>query len=55
VDSGDFADMRDLIECLSGPIGLEDFCAARTMDIDHDQDVDLRDFASFQTLFRPSR
>ena len=53
-ETGDFEQMRDLIECLSGPIRAEEFCAERSMDIDHDRDIDLRDFASFQTLFRAS-
>lgn len=49
----DLEDLPVLTECLSGPaIGTAaDDCGCRTMDFDQDGDVDLKDFARWQTVF----
>jgi len=45
VDALDHAEMPD---CLTGPGDFDRLCACRFLDIDHDRDVDLADFAIFQ-------
>lgn len=57
----DLADHREWARCLDGPDFLErnrtdptdTLCDCRFLDLDHDNDVDLRDFAGFQNAFAP--
>ncbi|MCC7290656.1 MAG: hypothetical protein IT449_01190 [Phycisphaerales bacterium] len=59
----DLADHREWTRCLDGPEFLErnrtdptdTLCDCRFLDVDHDNDVDLRDFARFQNAFAPSQ
>lgn len=49
-------DLSSLIECMSGPGPIDrtpetSLCECRFLDIDHDDDVDLADFARFQNAF----
>ena len=54
VRTTDLDQVVSLIECMMGPMDLDEFCACRALDFDHDRDVDLKDFASFQTLLHAS-
>jgi len=45
VDVGDYAPWPD---CLTGPVETDRLCDCRFLDMQHDRDVDLADFALFQ-------
>ncbi|MCC7291142.1 MAG: hypothetical protein IT449_03655 [Phycisphaerales bacterium] len=49
--SVDWEDYSKFFQCLTGPNGHEHPCACRIVDLDHDGDVDLKDFAMFQARF----
>jgi hypothetical protein len=53
-DFNGFIDRQDhaaLVSCLTGPTETDGLCDCRFLDIDHDRDVDLADFALFQQNF----
>jgi hypothetical protein len=53
-DFNGFIDRNDhaaLVSCLTGPVAADGLCDCRFLDIDHDRDVDLADFALFQQNF----
>jgi len=47
----DLDDARVLHDCLTGPGDFDRLCDCRFLDLDHDRDVDLADFARFQRAF----
>ncbi len=47
----DGVDYRSLADCITGPGRVDGLCNCRFLDIDHDGDVDLGDFARFQNVF----
>jgi len=47
----DGTDYSALARCMSGPGRVDRLCDCRFLDLDHDGDVDLRDFAHFQNAF----
>jgi len=40
-----------LHDCLTGPGDFDRLCDCRFLDLDHDRDVDLGDFARFQRAY----
>ncbi len=36
---------------MTGPVDTDRLCECRFLDLDHDRDVDLADFSTFQNLF----
>ncbi|RJP34850.1 MAG: hypothetical protein C4547_10240 [Phycisphaerales bacterium] len=51
-DDVDLADAGALANCMTGPGRVDRLCDCRFLDLDHDGDVDLGDFARFQNAFR---
>jgi len=47
----DLDDARVLHDCLTGPGDFDRLCDCRFLDLDHDRDVDLADFARFQRAY----
>jgi len=47
----DLEDARVLHDCLTGPGDFDRLCDCRFLDLDHDRDVDLADFARFQRAY----
>jgi len=47
----DLDDATVLHDCLTGPGDFDRLCDCRFLDIDHDRDVDLADFAAFQRAY----
>ena len=47
----DLDDLASLLGCLTGPGETDRLCDCRFVDLDHDRDVDLMDFSTFQNLF----
>lgn len=50
----DLADFSKLARCITGPHRSDGLCECRFLDLDHDGDVDLMDFARFQNGFEGS-
>jgi len=42
-------DFITILSCMTGPLTPRDDCTCRAMDMDFDRDIDLRDFAMFQS------
>jgi hypothetical protein len=51
----DLDDAASLHDCLTGPGDFDRLCDCRFLDIDHDRDVDLGDFALFQRNYTGSK
>jgi len=47
----DLDDHAAFVDCMTGPGRMDRLCDCRFLDIDHDGDVDLGDFARFQNAF----
>jgi len=47
----DRIDYRGLAQCMTGPGRVNGLCDCRFLDVDYDGDVDLGDFARFQTAY----
>ncbi|MDO8631672.1 MAG: membrane dipeptidase, partial [Phycisphaerales bacterium] len=50
----DLHDFKQMFGCLNGPGGLFSVCACSRFDADSDGDVDLADFAAFETTLSPA-
>lgn len=47
----DLVDYAEFSRCFTGPRSEKGLCTCRFLDMDHDDDVDLRDYSTFQTRF----